>query len=383
MEGLSRAEHFQAFVMVFFEHEMTHLEGGYLPEFHQEWTRYVGQKRIAIAAPRNFGKSVYFSIWYPLFVALEQAGKKVMIISATLSFAEKFLKEIRFHLENNEALIAMYGEQKTDLWRQDLLRLKNGSEIMARGAGSQVRGLHPHVVIADDLETDEVALSETMRDDLKQWFWKALINVLDSESQMIVVGTLLHPDSLLADLVQHPRASWTTETYRALKDENTSLWPSRWPVEVLRARRDEVGFAAFEQEYQNNPIPDERRIFKAEDFRYFDVEPKQCVYFTTVDPAIQIDVSKDPDYTAIVTCAVDADKNIYVVEVTRDRLLPSETISEIFRHFETYHAQVVGIETIGFQKVLKYSLEEEAARRNHYPFFKELTHGGVRKRFHI
>jgi predicted phage terminase large subunit-like protein len=239
------------------------------------------------------------------------------------------------------------------------------------------------LVIVDDLESEETVWQEMNRKKLADWFWRSLINTMSPDAQLIMIGTILHPDSLLSTIQKKPPPGWRSETYKAIKDDGSSLWPSRWSLEYLNNRRDEIGAAAFEQEYQNNPVPDEWRTFHEEDFRYFDVPPDGCAYFTTVDPAIQVDTKRDPDYTAIVTCACDADKNIYVVDVTRKRMLPDETIQEVFRHWDDYHPQAIGIETVGFQKMLKFALEEEADRRQEYPYFKEMTTGGVRKRFRI
>jgi predicted phage terminase large subunit-like protein len=174
---------------------------------------------------------------------------------------------------------------------------------------------------------------------------------------------------------------WECHLYRALKKDGTSLWPDMWPTAVLEQRRKEMGEYAFEQEYMNNPIPDDKRTFKKEWIRYFEKEPQGCVYFTTVDPAFT-DTSKS-DYTAIVTVAVDSLENIYVVDVINARLMPNELINAVFDVFKRYGSSRIGIETVAAQKLLKYNLEEEKKRRKVYPIFEELNHGGRRKNLRI
>jgi len=52
------------------------------------------------------------------------------------------------------------------------------------------------------------------------------------------------------------------------------------------------------------------------------------------------------------------------LEITRARLDPMETIKAIFAHYERWNPVYVGIETVSYQKALKYFIEEERLRHN-------------------
>jgi predicted phage terminase large subunit-like protein len=383
VNSLERALDFQAFIFEHLSDYLTNREDGDLPDFHQEWTKLISYKRLAVAAPRSFAKSAYFSIFYPLYQVLEGRSKDVLMVSAASNLAEWWLGKIKRELESNQSILADYGDQRSGIWRQDHIELKNGAVMRARGAECKIRGFRPDLVLIDDLESDEAVWSKTGRKKLKDWFLKTLTGTMDPHGQLIMIGTLLHPEALLANILKEPPEGWQTRKYKALLDDGKSIWPSKWSPKELLRRKDQIGEAAFEQEYQNNPIPEEWRTFKEEDIRYFDKEPSLCAYFTTVDPAISVDLRSDPDYTAIVTCAVDADKNIYVVDVTQKRMLPAETITEILRHNAEYNPEIIGIETVGFQKVLRFALDEECSSQNIYPFIKEISVGQMRKGFRI
>ena len=214
--------------------------------------------------------------------------------------------KLRKELEVNERLRLDYGDQTGKIWRNDYIRLGNGAEVRAKGAmvggsGAQIRGYRTDLVIVDDVETDESVFSEDQRNKFDEWFWRALVGTLNPESQLIVVGTLLHPLSFLSILVKG-KEGWDTGIYRAMRD-GRSVWEDRWSTDSLNMRKGEIGSAAFEQEYMNNPIPDEWRIFKMDCVRYWDELPQGLGYFTTVDPART--VKDGADYTAIVTCGMD------------------------------------------------------------------------------
>lgn len=352
-----------------------------ISDFHKELISLCSFPRIAIAAPRGFAKSTYFSFFYALFMCLEHPGVKIMLISATGDLASSWLNKIKTQIEVNEKIFEWYGEQVGAKWTSEEIHLKNGSVIMAKGAGKQIRGFRPNIIIGDDLETDEMVVSKEQRDKFDHWFWTSLLGTLPSTGQVIVVGTILHPESFLAELIKKPREGWEKRLYSAEKDDGTALWPDEWPLEKLAQRKAEMGSYEYAQEYMNDPIPDTLRTFQEKWFQYFDQEPQGCVYFTTVDPAISI---KDTaDYTGIVTCAIDPDGNIYVVEVINKRFLPSEIIDTMFQVYSRWKPQVIGIETVGYQKKLKYDMEEERKSRKLYPVLRELDSAGRRKQLRI
>lgn len=370
--------HMEAFLYTHLQTELPYP----IVHWHRELMALTRFNRLAIAAPRSFAKSTYYSFFYALYLVLERPGISIQLISATGALAEKWLARIKHHIEFTQSIRDFYGDQVGDKWSNEEIHLKNGSVIMAKGAGKQIRGFRPDVVIADDLETNEIVSSKDQLDKLKKWFWTDLMGMVLADSQVIIVGTILHPESFLMDLIQYERDGWTSRLYQAVDDAWTiPLWEAQWSIEKLKKRRAEIGTAAFNQEYMNNPIPDHLRTFQEKWFKYFDKEPEGCVYFTTIDPAIE--TGELNDFTAIVTCAVDNKENIYVVEYINKRLLPSETVDAVFDAYTRWRSATIGIEVQGFQKMLKFDLDREKRRRRDYPIIVELKSEGKRKGLRI
>lgn len=370
----------EAFVYYHLNHRMEFPIG----DFHKQLMKQFQHPRVAIAAPRGHAKSTWASFFYPLYVALEHPGTSILLVSATAALAKHWLAEIRKEFEGNESLREFYGKiESTGKWNEDILELKNGSRIWAKGSGNQLRGFGPDLIIGDDLETDEMVVSPTQRNDFDKWFWATLMGTARGKDiQVIIVGTILHTDSFLSDLINHGREGWLATLYQACDEKLTeSLWPDMWPIEVLRTRKKEMGDYAFAQEYMNDPIPDDMRTFQDKWLRYYTEPPKGCAYFTTIDPAIEIGAKND--CTAIVTCAIDRDENIYVVETINKKFLPSETVDCVFDVYKRWTPQVMGIETVAAQKLFKYELDRERKRRKVFPNFRELSSGGRRKSLRI
>ena len=353
-------------------------------EFHRELCNLITNQRLAVAAPRSFAKSSYFSFFYPLYLVLTNPGVKILLTSATGALSDYWVAAIRKELENNMGLRKRYGEMdngKGKKWTNDLIELENGSVIMGKGAGRQIRGFRPDVVIGDDLETDEMVVSEEQRKKFDHWFWTDVLGTLKPESQLIVVGTILHNESFLAELINKGRHGWVTRFYQAIKKDGTALWPEQWSMDKLIQRKKEMGDYAFAQEYMNDPLPDEHRTFQKKWFKYYTELPKDLIYFMTVDPAIKI--GDKNDYTAICICGVDYKENIYVAAYKRKRLLPKETIDFMFEFYNRFHCQIIGIEEIGFQEMLRHEFEDQRAERGMYPIVKPLKSGGRRKGLRI
>jgi predicted phage terminase large subunit-like protein len=67
---------------------------------------------------------------------------------------------------------------------------------------------------------------------------------------------------------------------------------------------------------------------------------------------------------------VDVENTMYVIDIVRRRMSPSEIINEIFRLRELYEITDIGIEIVAFQKALAYALREDY-RYKRQPFHIE------------
>ena len=380
MGFVSNPEQFEAFAWL-------HLRGKDLMElpigdFHRELISLTVHKKVAIAAPRQFSKSTWAAKFYPLYRALEDPGAKIMIVSSTQDLGMGHLEAIKAIIDHSPSLKEFYGEQKNEKeWRKEDIVLKNGSKIYARGYTGRIRGDRTDLVVCDDIEDDEVVESPDRLKKLEDIFNNVILQTLDPDSgQAIVIGTILHPESFLAKIIESQKHTWETRFYQAIKQDGTSLWPGKWPISLLEEKRKELTEYSFQQEYMNNPIPPDLRKFQRQWFKYFESEPPGCNYYTAVDPAIE---TKDVnDETAIVTIAVDHHDNAYVVEVFNKRMLPSEIIDRIFETYKRFKS-TIGIEIVGYQRMLEQEVKKQRMERGLYPVIVELKSGGRRKTVRI
>lgn len=376
--------------------------------------------RLAIAAPRGHAKSTIVSLVYVLWCVLYSKEKLVLIASNTITQAMALLKDIKHQLKNNALIIDDFPEvccaRKPKPWRDSRIQLPNGTMIRVYGVGQNPRGIkndkdRPGLIIADDLESEEQAQSEEQRDKLRSWFRATLLNTGHPHTNVIVIGTILHQDSLLAALVDRDRSpGWNGRKYKAVEkfSDNPQLWEkwssifcSReeyegntgpeaaklyfeanrekmlegtevlWPqwdsYYELMVMRESEGTRSFQSEKQNEPIDPQQCIFKEEDFVFWDdnyrdvqhliqsINGSACFY-GACDPSLG--KSTRSNYTAIIILLQDDDSEInYVIAADLLHCSPSQTIDRITEYARMYEFDKFAIESNNFQELMVDDLE--------------------------
>jgi hypothetical protein len=182
-------------------------------ELHQEIFDILDDDSIqlaAIAAPRGFGKTSIVNLAYPAKKILFQEKQFIVPISCTATQAVMHSENLKRELTQNPIMVELFGPMKSDSFSKECWITQSGVMILPRGAGQQVRGiLHKHhrpdLIICDDLEDPEAVMNDEIRKKLKEWFFADVCNSINrakKDWKIVVIGTILHEDSLLANLVE-------------------------------------------------------------------------------------------------------------------------------------------------------------------------------------
>jgi predicted phage terminase large subunit-like protein len=137
-----------------------------------------------------------------------------------------------------------------------------GGGVLASGIGGGWTGHGLDWLIVDDPHKDRAqAESRVYRDAVEAWFRSAGITRVEPGGSVIVVHTRWHPDDLIGRLEQDTEIGWERVHLQAINDEGQALWPARWPVERLDARRREAGPYEWASLYQGEPRPRGGTVF--------------------------------------------------------------------------------------------------------------------------
>jgi predicted phage terminase large subunit-like protein len=337
------------------------------------------EQRVAIAAPRGFGKTTVCTIAYPAKKIAFQQKKFILPVSATATSAVTQGENLKRELLSNNDFTHVFGPVKSDSFSKDQWVTKNGVMVMPRGAGQQVRGLlfhqyRPDLIVVDDLDTSEGVQSEEQRQKLKDWFFSDLCNCVDRASKnwkIVVIGTVLHEDSLLVNLLDDPE--WTSVRLEICDDSLESNWPdfiSTEEIKKLHAGFKERGqLDVFYREYRNIPVSTEDATFKPEYFKYYKETDED---FVKTKPALEGVVIVDPAKTvklhsadsAIVGFGVDRKgRGIYVRDVVSGKLYPDEMYNEMFAMLKRLNAHTLAIEVTSLNEFIVQPIKNEMQKR--------------------
>jgi predicted phage terminase large subunit-like protein len=367
------------------------------PDCHYEWWKMCCSRhpKVAIAAPRHHAKSTAVTLAYVLACVLFRQRAYVLVVSDTITQATQFLQEIKRELVDNDKIKDLFGIDSFPKDTEDdvIVKCKDGHEfrISAKGSEQKLRGLkwnkrRPDLIVGDDMENDEIVLNKDRRDKFKRWFYGALVPCLSFNGIIRLVGTILHEDSLLNNLMpsewnkntiveplriysKDSNPTWKAIKYRAHTDNFQGiLWPQRYSKDYfVRQRLDymERGILdVYSQEYLNEPIDESVAYFKKSDFMAMsnDDKKKNFNYYIAADLAISKDEAAD--YSVFVVAGLDQNRVLHIIDIIRDRLDGREIVDCILALQEAYKPDIFGIEEMQVSKSIGPFLREEMYKRN-------------------
>lgn len=337
--------------------------------------------------PREHGKTVRWSFAYVLWRVLTGRSKYVLLIGASGDASKENLSNIKTELEENEAILADYGELKGDVWRDTRIELTNGTCIQSKGAGASMRGTRyrqyrPDLIVLDDVMKDDSIESFTLRNKIHRWLKRVVFN-LGKKSFIIWVNTIFHNDDPISRLCRELEHSdldrWIAVRLACLRPDGTPLWSEYWTAEDLAEKKKTLGFSAFSTEYMNEPVSDEERIIHPEwldSHRYSTLPPaNELRYFCGVDPA-----TGKHDRTAMCPIAVHKPTGIiYVLAPFAKTCSETETVRQITCWHRLYHFQLIGWEDVVFSGIYANYVAKLSAEEGVYLPIKKLTVGSRSK----
>lgn len=372
--------------------------------------------RFALAAPRGSAKSTLVSLILPLHDLLFRREKYMVLLSATERQAAQRLRAVRRELTRFPsrhcrltARVLEYGKARME----------------AHGAGTELRGIshgswRPTKIILDDAETSRCATSGRARLRLRDWFAEIVEYLGDSYTHLLAIGTILHEQSLLAELlrredfsglrtrsvISHADATglWTQwkqllcnqeddrrrqsardfflTNRTAMEHGSEVLWPEKEDYEELMAQLSLQGRRAFMQEKQNMPLGPEDALFDASAALVAIEEEGSLVVrsgantvrrhgpgwregtrFGYLDAALGKASSRRGDFAAVATILVLPGGTLYLESLLARKCPPSEQVRLLLDLHEARPWDLLAIEGTGFQELLLLPLEEEKRRR--------------------
>lgn len=359
-------------------------------ESHMQLVDHVlSQKKFkCIECFRGASKTTLIDVYLVLFYAIQ--GFKynhgevdyILLVSDTVTQVAAIIEHILSVYDDNDILKdqlqlvkSKIGDDPTIIFYNKKLQKK--IHIRGKGSGQKLRGLkmngkRPDIIICDDIENDEHVESIESRDKLKKWFFNALLpSVNPNRYEIIFIGTPLHEDSLLMNLVESDQ--WDTiqlpvaEEYPPKPGKPlVSAWSDRFTKEYLRTiysmYKDQGRINSFYQEMMLVVTPAENRLYDMSRINEFEIKKsglllQELNYYISVDLAIS--EKETADYTAIVVVGVNSNNDWFVVHGEYGRWKPDYTIDRIMSLARVYKPDAVVLEKVAFQMSMKTFIQNE------------------------
>jgi len=213
----------------------------------------------------------------------------------------------------------------------------HGGGRYAVSVGGSFTGRGADIIIVDDPQKAEEAMSETARRTVNDWFRGTLLSRLNDKRKgaVIIVMQRLHEDDLAGMLLRQGGWDHLDLPAIAVEDQAVQIGPHAWhrrkigealhpnrePLEVLEKLRRDMGSVRFSAQYQQRPVPAEGNLIRREWIQFYDVEPPRS------KPGVEVVQSWDlasttaerSDWSVCTTWLIDK-RSYYLVDVWRGKL---------------------------------------------------------------
>jgi len=365
-------------------------QGLTVKDFHRKgWKHVEGRSRPAVQYPRSWGKSEIHGLAYCKqqilrsveATRLHQAGKRIpkgwipdiSIAYISASKDAKNVRQVKNFLENLD-IRTIWGDFKTssEKWTDAEFtvaqRIYGGpnATMIALSVGTNVTtGLHPDIVILDDIVTYETTKTPAARQNTKSWIASTLEGICKADTIVILLNTPYHPEDFVSTSEKYKEYSfYKVPAIRKLKDgTEVSNWEELWPllggkraydgklVEGLvdrRKRMDRNQPGSFQAQYQLDASAVTGARINVGDIKGITRRnlPKGMRILQFVDWAWTEKMRSD--FSAIATVGLK-DGHFYLIRVRQERLNTEILKAMIRQEFDAYKPREIWAEITGLQ----------------------------------
>ena len=248
-------------------------------------------RRLIINMPPRHLKSLAVSVAFPAFLLGHNPSRRIFCISYSNDLAAKHAADFRAIAEAPWFRAAFPNMRIERVADSDLFTTQRGYR-RSTSINATLTGLGGDCFVIDDPQKPVDAQSDTLRNNLTQWFSNTLRSRLDNKDTgvIIVVMQRVHMQDLSGYLLEQPD-EWQTLRLPAIAEEDErirvgpetyhvrhageALHPARESLVTLEKLRTDLGSDVFAAQYQQAPVPPGGGMIRREWLRYYDELPER------------------------------------------------------------------------------------------------------------
>lgn len=375
-------------------------------EFHGERVRLLSDWDIKLFVELGFrgsAKSTHAMTALPIWAMIAGHSNFTVLIGDNSTQAKSYLADVRHEFEDNEDLIADWGpftEGSGEWTTSDMVVERFGTKLSARGTGQKVRGLkfrehRPKLIVGDDLENLMSVRTREQRKKTYDWVTGDLFEAgwdenteegqKNTDTKIVLIGNLLHRDSLMARLkkeIENGERLGVTRTYPLATDivhgEDGEIisariwWKGRYPnVAALNKKRMKIGRTpdgdrTWKREYLMKIVAEEGQPVKESSLQFYEALPGPEPDFSATGVDLAISQKDGSDFTTMVSGKLYQNGENQVLYIMPNpvnlRLPPLETrhkAAEVSKALGAGSATMLFVEDVQFQRMMVDQLQAD------------------------
>lgn len=346
--------------------------------------------RKLLLVPRGHLKSSLTKA-YAVQLLLNDPNHRVLIANQVWDRARDMLYEIKEWLTAKSNLPKLFGNFVSGRWREEEIVIAQRTKALSApsigttGVEAEITSAHYDTIILDDLQGLQNSQTKEQRDKVKR-FYRSLTAILEPGGKIIIPATRWHFDDLYQEIIDQEKDYYDV-MIRKVVENGKVIFPKKFnlrfdpkmkswlyssspTLDYIDYLKQNMGNEFYAQ-YENNPIDSSSQLIKRDYFKYWDRRPENLFVVITVDPALSF--KQSGDYTAIVVTGMDPERNIYVLDYLRGHWGdPSQIVHNLLSMIDKWKPTQVGIESMGFQRTLRYWIEQLIMKKRHVQPITEL-----------
>jgi predicted phage terminase large subunit-like protein len=294
-------------------------------------------KRLIVTVPPRHLKSIIFSVALPAFLLGRDPTKRIISVSYSNDLAIKHAIDFRAVVNSpwyRRAFPKTRISREKDT-QQEVMMTARGYRY-ATSVGGTLTGRGADIVILDDPQKPDEALSEAQRRTIGEWYETTLLTRLDDKSRGVILLVMqrVHQDDLAGRLLEN--GGWQHLKVPAIADGDEAIPlsgrrfhrrktgdvidPQGDSFDALMDMKRSMGELFFSAQYQQEPIPVAGNIVKAAWFQSYDTAPQQTSgdrLIISLDTAMK--GTQLSDFSVATVWLVRKDK-CYLLDLWRERV---------------------------------------------------------------
>ena len=316
----------------------------------------------------------------PVWSLIAGKAKFPLISSDTFLQVKQHIWNLKTELESNSLLIRDWGPfmgKKEEWTSTEIVIPEYGARIAARSTGQKVRGVRhrenrPDLFIADDLENLESIRTKEQRDKDERWLMGEALPALSTERRVVLIGNLLHSDSLMMRVkgkIERKEMDGIIRMYSFFKDKDETVpyWGEKFDTdEKVEEEKRKYNDKDWQREFLLKIVPEEGQEIKDDWIKKYKKIPEGEPFLQGTGVDLAISKKETADFTSMVSAKlfeIDGAPKIFILPYpVNERMSQHETVQKA-----TAVSKAVGngtltslwVEEVAYQKAAIEEMERE------------------------